>query len=80
MGGFSGTLYLAVTCSIWFLLEVYSRIRRIQRFLVRQWIHVAASLRVLGGIFSVYSAMLVLSGHMLCVSHGACVVDFPVVV
>ena len=35
---FYGPLYLAVTCSILFLPEEYSRIRRIQRFLVRQWI------------------------------------------
>ena len=35
---FYGPLYLPVTCSILFLPEEYSRIRRIQRFLVRQWI------------------------------------------
>ena len=57
MGGVYFPLYLAVTCPIWFLLEEYStwhilgddfRIRRIQRFLVRQWIHVTASLRLRG--------------------------------
>ena len=36
------------------------RIRRIQRFFVRRWIHVTASLRVFAGFVSVFSAMLVL--------------------
>ena len=35
---FYGPLCLAVTCSIRFLSGEFSRIRRIQRFLVRQWI------------------------------------------
>ena len=34
----------------------------------------------LAGIVSVYSAMLDSQWYMLCVSHGVCVVDFPVVV
>ena len=51
---FYGPSYLAVACSTLFVLEEYSyvvflgddfRICRIQRFLVRQWIHVTASLR-----------------------------------
>ena len=58
---------LAVTCWCLFVLEEYSyvdflgddfRIHRIQRFLVRQWIHVTASLRSLWVMFSVYSAKL----------------------
>ena len=84
---FYGPLYLAVTCSIWFLPEEYVvpgddvRIRRIQRFLVRQWMHIYASLRSLRLLFPYTAKCLVLSGtcyasvteyvswwsmHMLC--------------
>ena len=71
MGGFDGLLYLAVACFMWFLPEEYStwiilgdyfRIRRIQRFLVRQWIHVTASQRVFRCLFPYTTQCLVLCG------------------
>ena len=55
-------------------LGEYFRIRRIQRFSVRQWIHVAASLRVVCTL--VYSAMLVLSGTCYASVYG--VLEFGV--
>ena len=65
-------LHMAVACSTLFVLEEYSfvvflgdvfRICRIQRFLVRQWIHGTASLRVFVETVFPYTAQcLVLSG------------------
>ena len=53
-----------------FILGDDFRIRRIQRFLDRQWIHVTAGLRVLGSIVSVFSAMLGSLWSTLCAGHG----------
>ena len=66
---FHGPLYLAVACSTLFVPEEYAvflgedfRICRIQRFLVRQWIHVTAGLRSLWVLFPYTAQCLVLSG------------------
>ena len=65
------SLVLPEEYSTWFILGDDLRIRRIPRFLVRQWILVTDSLWIFGSV-SVFSAMLGPQWYMLCVSHGVC--------
>ena len=48
-----------------------------QRFLVRQWIHIFASLRFFGSIVSIFSAMLGPQWFSLCASYGSSRRRFP---
>ena len=83
-----GSLYLAVTCSIWFLPEEYNTClfwEKVSRNAVfsASWFDSGYMLLPVYGfwsIVSVFSARLGSQWSTLCASYGVCVVDFAVVV